>query len=410
VSLASERRPSREEAGATMPEGVLVASEVASVLHSYDAGLGAGFVGREREVERLLGGVLGKLWGNVTALYGPRGCGKTALFRALDWAFHRLGLHGRGLSLIVLEREPATGDVIVRGPRRFLERAPGIMWGRFLKPAGVEAGAGTPFLRLEVSGPRRPNPQVEALAAIMFELEPEEGSGYVVVADGYRVEDAGVTNASLNVLANWVADVNREARWRGSRVAVLIASGDAMMAEVATWLGGKVMRALIWNLPRQDAEELASRLGLHEGAARELGLGREAAGELLWRLAGGNPGALRRIREVGVRAWLAEDVIGALERLSARLGGEAPSLFERVAGDVDSVVAPQESYLEFLRENIVMNLSSAYFELTDVPRGEPWVGKRFAFQLPAYHYAMKAVARKGAGVEPREVVEEALRG
>jgi len=58
-------------------------SEVASALHGYETDMGVRFVDRVAEVEWLLDKLITKWAGYITVLYGPKGCGKTTLFRAL---------------------------------------------------------------------------------------------------------------------------------------------------------------------------------------------------------------------------------------------------------------------------------------------------------------------------------------
>jgi len=45
-----------------------------------------------------------------------------------------------------------------------------------------------------------------------------------------------------------------------------------------------------------------------------------------------------------------------------------------------------------LRGNIVIYTNMGT-PISELPR-EPWIGKRCAFQIPAYYYALKAMARK----------------
>jgi len=42
---------------------------------------------------------------------------------------------------------------------------------------------------------------------------------------------------------------------------------------------------------------------------------------------------------------------------------------------------------------------------------EPWVGRWYAYSLPAYYYAVRAVHRKKSlEIEPKDILDEALRG
>jgi len=80
------------------------------------------------------------------------------------------------------------------------------------------------------------------------------------------------------------------------------------LAEAAVWpeatgpLRDLLGELLLWNLPRGAADQYAGHLGLVQRASRELGVGADAAREILWRLAGGGQTPSRRYRGVGWRS------------------------------------------------------------------------------------------------------------
>jgi len=47
---------------------------------------------------------------------------------------------------------------------------------------------------------------------------------------------------------------------------------------------------------------------------------------------------------------------------------------------------------------------------SQLPR-EPWVGRWYAFQVPAYYYALRAIHRKRSlEIGPKDILEETMRG
>ena len=65
-------------------------------------------------------------------------------------------------------------------------------------------------------------------------------------------------------------------------------------------VGDKVSWAVMWNFTREASEKIIERMGIQHRVAEELGVSGEKALEILWRLVGGNPGALELIWEKGL--------------------------------------------------------------------------------------------------------------
>jgi len=57
-----------------------------------------------------------------------------------------------------------------------------------------------------------------------------------------------------------------------------------------------------------------------------------------------------------------------------------------------------------LENNIVINLTGA--EHLSGLSTEPWIGKRYAYQIPAYYWVLRAMIRKGVNVKPEDVLRE----
>ncbi len=87
----------------------------------------------------------------------------------------------------------------------------------------------------------------------------------------------------------------------------------------------------------------------------------------------------------------------ALEKISARID------------DVDGIGwTDPDIWKTMLRHNIIIYIAAAK-KISELP-SEPWIGREeFAFQLPAYYYTLKAMAKKRSwDVSPEEVIREAM--
>jgi len=348
-------------------EGVI--EDILARIHSYRVssrtpGVRPRFVGRDPEIKRILSdpSVFGH--GAITVLYGPRGCGKTTLFEALDESTD-LGVHRVFVSLV-------SEDTI-----RWVQYTFGPdLYRALLVVDGVGAG-----------GLRRARELLEHLVGVASE---HAGAG------------------------GWVT---------------IVAVVHAPAAErLAATIGNRVGWALMWNLPREAAEDLAGQLGAVDRVSWDLGVERGEAGELLWRLAGGNPRALDTIAADGLEKWLSREVIravkrairGYLEGLRGRGGGagledllkglEEPSPLSGIPpleGPDGFEASPASKPM--LAEDVLIDVETGE-PISQMPR-EPWVGRAYAYQLPAYHYVVRAIHRKrSTNIAPREVLEEAMRG
>jgi len=258
--------------------GRSVAVEVVRELRGYTTWDGFRFVDREVEAEWILEGVALKSPGYITILYGPRGCGKTELLRALSWASQRLGLEERGYKIVVAEYDSERGEVRVAGFKGLGEKVREVL-ARVLSTIGFE-------VKVERREGENPHVAIASSVAERVALAARRGTRYVVAIDEYRVGSVELLASLLDTLANRVAELNREASRRANAaISMLITTSDAIVAEARHIVGLKVEWALIWNLSRQAAGELVEQIELQRRLGEELKVTPEDAGELLWRLA-----------------------------------------------------------------------------------------------------------------------------
>jgi len=105
----------------------------------------------------------------------------------------------------------------------------------------------------------------------------------------------------LESFANSIAEYNRDYYFgKGGTIAVVALTSDATVSEILDVVGDKVSWAVMWNFTREASEKIIERMGIQHRVAEELGVSGEKALEILWRLVGGNPGALELIWEKGL--------------------------------------------------------------------------------------------------------------
>ncbi len=141
--------------------------------------------------------------------------------------------------------------------------------------------------------------------------------------------------------------------------------------------------------------------------------------DILWELSGGNARALMLVGRYGLERWVETEIIYPLAKilLSLRqLDGDAPRRIFRWALDndldPDSVLAPGEGgsiYSVFTRRLMESKISidvSIGLSISRIERG-PWIGRFYAYQLPGYLHALKAMIEKGSfEISFRDVVSQ----
>jgi len=363
---------------------------VVSRLNSYRVSIeGVGsvrFVDRWGEVRAILDpGFKVVLGGMVTVLYGPKGCGKTSLFRALHDVVRGVG-----------------GDVdvlIVSGGRKAWEAE------RLHIPpslAGVIREASR-FLGFEVSstGEVRGFLDVAKIVSTIVGYIASmlrEARRVLIVVDEVKAD----SSERLSKLRGWLESFSNTLLWdnqrymeRGGRVAVIALTSDALVSKLRYKVGPKVVWSLMWNLGHDAMMDLARELELQEDPG------------ILWRLTGGNPRALITIKRRGLERWIQEEILDStwrtLREAVRRRGENIWGRLEKAVEDLDEAdVELQELMLE---NNIAIYVAGSDL-ISRVP-DEKWVRRRYAYQIPAYHHAMKVISTKRTlEITPQDVIKE----
>jgi energy-coupling factor transporter ATP-binding protein EcfA2 len=391
--------------------------EIISRMHSYvirSKDFSWSFVDREREVREILEWGLGRPVrdGMITVLYGSKGCGKSTLFRAMGYALEDVP----DIELITIAaRELEAARRVVLNVRRSMRD----LLQRIVNNLGIRADW-IDFTTLTITG------GVSLLGAAweianlikyaVVDARESIDKRILIAIDEVKADSPGHLSSFkqwLESFANELREINGEiVEKKGGGVAVIALTSDALIKELRSVIDGKVKWALMWNLPRNAFEEHILQVGLHHRVVRELGIGAKEAREILWRLAGGNPRALGIIWKEGIKGWLRDEVINEIKKFTQDLPKkQRGKALEEISASLDKVDdigwAEPSIWKPMLRHNIIIYIASSK-EISEMPR-EQWIGREYAFQIPAYYYALKAMARKrSTDISPEEVIREAM--
>ncbi len=351
------------------------------------------FVDRVREAKAILDeSEKAVLNGMITVLYGPKGCGKTSLFKAL----HE----------IVTSMEDTDVDVVIVGSEKEAWRAEKLYAPKSLGEILKEV-KGILGFNISSTGEVTSSLAVDATKIISLMV------GYiaqmlrskrkiVIVLDEVKAD----SSERLAEFRGWLEGFANTLKWdagkywmeKGGSISVVALTSDALVSEIRYKVGFKVNWALMWNLPYDAMVELAEQLSLSIDP------------ELLWRLTGGNPRALTSIRSRGLELWLRADVVDVLARIVEGLrgewGGDVWSEITEAVSNIDD--ASFRLKIALLKHNVLIYTGGVYAYISDIPK-EEWVGRYYAYQIPAYYYALKAmVARRSLKVTPDDILSISL--
>jgi energy-coupling factor transporter ATP-binding protein EcfA2 len=346
------------------------------------------FVDRVREAKAILDeGEKAVLNGMITVLYGPKGCGKTSLFKAL---------HD-----IVTSMEDADTDVVIVGSEKEAWRAEKLYAPKSLGEILKEV-KGILGFDISLTGEVTSSLAVDATKIISLMV------GYiaqmlrskrkiVIVLDEVKAD----SSERLAEFRGWLEGFANTLKWdagkywmeKGGSISVVALTSDALVSEIRYMVGSKVNWALIWNLPYNAMVELAEQLSLSVDA------------ELLWRLTGGNPRALVGIKVAGLKGWIDLDVLGRVWRVIKEAGGTArASIWDELKVVTDSIDDGGAGLLKIMEKHNIAVFIGGSTKISDIPK-EEWVGRYYAYQIPAYYYALKAmVARRSLHVTPDDIL------
>jgi energy-coupling factor transporter ATP-binding protein EcfA2 len=374
-----------------------IIDRILPAIHSYTIGVRVGggvlefnFVDRELEVRRLLDPGEGVIVGGwITVLYGPKGCGKTELFKALSSTVASLGDVDVDIVIVSSEREAWRVERLY-APRSLAEVARGVIESL---GGSIEVQAGGSW---EVKGFVPLDKLVSLLVGyIAYRLGRRRNA--IIVVDEVRADGTD----GLSEFRGWLEGYSNQLRyddhrfWRdkGGSIAVVTLTSDAVVKEVRSRVGSKVNWAHMWNLDPGSLGWLARRLNIDVDV------------DTLWRLTGGNPRALVRIRVDGLKRWVEEEVLAVVRELLDEARRElGERLWDELRVAVENIDEADYSLKQLmLKHNIILYITG--YKVSELPR-ERWVGGRYAYQIPAYYHALKLmVERANAKVTVEELLE-----
>jgi hypothetical protein len=218
----------------------------------------------------------------------------------------------------------------------------------------------------------------------------------IIVVDEVRADGTD----GLSEFRGWLEGYSDQLRyddhrfWRdkGGSVAVVALTSDAVVKEVRSWVGSKVNWAHMWNLDPGGLGELARRLNIDVDVGT------------LWRLTGGNPRALVRIRVDGLRRWVEEEVLAMVRELLDEARRElGERLWDELRAAMENIDEADYSLKQLmLKHNIILYITG--YKVSELPR-ERCVGGRYAYQIPACYHALKLMVKRA---NARVTVEELL--
>lgn len=308
------------------------------------------FVDRVAEVEWLLR-VVEKGTAFPVAIYGPEGCGKTALLRYVSRRVSGLGdtvvVYVDALEQFDLER------ALFSSHREVLEVVRDLV--------SVPIGAGLARVLMGI------------VARLAKRVSLRGRNVVVMVDDVYRAIGLDYVDRYTKSLYEWIGYLHE--RYGVGNTAIILSTSEGVSKRVLS-RHTYVDVELLWNLPRDGFAELVEQLNPpHSVDAEEL-----------WMLTGGNPRALIEVAHLGwdTRLWMdrvyearVRRVLHVLER--GRL--------EMLVEDPDSDWEMAER-LEELGLMIELRRSSTISRVPG-PSPELGIGRVWAWQLPIYRNLVK---------------------
>jgi hypothetical protein len=367
-------------------------------------GLTIHFRDRDREIERFFTDVI--KYRGVSLIFGPRGAGKSTLAKVLEEGVRKI----EDFNDLVFVRYTFEEETI----RETQVRVPGLGLDviRELEDiASVNVGMDPITLGIKLIRP------VTVLARALRNHGLRDKRVIVIYDDIDRFLRRYGGYEMLEAVANKIPDVIRE---HDVWVKALFTVSDQAAVNVVRKLGGKGgMRVyLLWNLPKQAFVEVVNEVAELTGAG-------DVDVELLWNLLGGNMREFETLVGYGwdYRRWVERQAImrvidtfrtyqeekglGSINDVLARLiekGKAAASNYGlgEFTGQPDAV----EGFFNLLRENIMIYLGLPGLEALSEMPSEPWVGRDFAYQIPAYYWVIKAMVKLGRiNITPEEVLD-----
>jgi hypothetical protein len=359
-------------------------------------------------------------------LYGPLGCGKSEIARALLYGAETSRGRGSTVEILILTALEAEGGVLsIEYTQGFKEYVESTLKGRgFEYSVHIGGSVGLPGVASLSVGLTIEPGQVESvrlplLWSIIDKLvsNPGEGRDYIVFLDEFRGVSEGSLKSFVEKTADTIGRMHSNIMDRGnSSISMIVSTSDSMAAYHVGPYSPKYLKVYMWNLPfnafKEVVEELGGlgALGGLDEASRRLGV---SVADLSWRLFGGNVRELLLAGTLGLEGWVRRAVANVTAALAKTVRDRRLSESE-VVSEVKNIgekgaeaLSTSPLYDEMLRRNIAIDLVGA-LGISDTHR-EKWVSEGSSFQLPIYYHVVRAMAsRRSLHVEPGDVMRMVL--
>ena len=386
-------------------------------------GYGVHFEDREHEVREFLNNVL-KLE-RVAFIYGPFGAGKTTFLKTIAEAMEggdTMFVYYDYNPAIIRESMPEIMAYVGYGVKNaVLEALKSIEVGMPISAAGFTLSMNLgKVIDVIIDVLRRHGGELGRIENVVFVIDEYDRYLREKLRDFEYHDISGVAGGFAQCVEHRDAMEHTFRDLAQKRLYFIFALSDQAALDVADKLGGKGHSTpyLFWNLPRRSFENILNEVLRHVRANVDV--------ELLWQLLGGN---MRELDELvnnydwDVAMWLRENAINRIKNTfdnyckAGRCGSISKVLNELIengnsaarelnlgefVGQPDIV----RGYFGLLEGNVMVRLLGAWrlSGMSDV-QGEPWFGNDYAYQIPAYYWALRAmIERRTVNVSPDDVV------
>ncbi len=331
------------------------------------------FIDREVEASKILEMTRGR----VHVIVGPRGCGKTELFKEI---LYSLKDSERFYPILITYNVDSTKIYLpdlelLR--RTLIERISKIVQDI----SGLVGALFTTFIR------------VGGFIIEILRFREIYGKDIVIIVDEFRnVYPGDYSRQFLDVMANDVRDLDMKLMEKNGSIRLILSTSDATASELRGKVGVKVDWYIMWNLDKKGTFDLLSDVKCPIDF------------ELVWKITGGNPRevALLKRLEWDVKKWIImkiADVINALVDYCQSEGENLNDTLRSIKNNFDNIYL-LKVWKYLLKYNIVMYVDSRFEKISNVPDSG-----FFLFQVPIYGMILRSIVEKGSiNVDPVDVL------
>jgi len=334
-------------------------------------GLKINFINRELEFIKLINWVTQSEipWNFV--VYGPWGCGKSEFARAFTWSLRET----EDINVIYINLAEELTDIILFSKPEIEKYVKSIFKELFNKYIDVVLN----LYKLIKNVHKHINLRGTRVIIIVDEVKK------ALNTYGETIEYL-ITNAESTIRRSTV-----ELHLKSMNI-IFITSEQTLIENIFKYEGKSLTTLMMWHLPKREFLKLLTSLKI----PREMH-------ETATKLSGGCPRTaieLKRVYTNDVELWLIgiiEKVITTLVKYSRTHNKTIDEIINELKAVVDNVdkITLTKAYDILLENNIITPLTVKYKHLSTIEEN-PSIGKRVAFQIPAYYYCIKAIVKNNS--------------